>query len=193
MYSCESWTIKKAECWRIDTFKLWCWRRLLRVSWTAKRSSQSILKEINPENSLEGLMLKLQYFGHLMWIADSLENTLMLGRTEGRGRRGWQRMRWLNGISGHEIGQTSGDGQGQGGLERCSPWDCEESDITKWLNNNNITLFSYSLKMTPQQGVSHNPCCSHPAPFCFRVIVFGVRDKDLGVWDVCLLFLLLFF
>ena len=100
MYGCESWTIKKAECWRIDAFELWCWRRLLRVPWTARRSNQSILKEISPEYSLEGLMLKLklQYFGHLMRRADSLEKTLMLGKTEG-GRRGRQRMRWLDGIT----------------------------------------------------------------------------------------------
>ena len=100
MYGCESWTIKKAECWRINVFKLWCWRRLLRVTWTTRRSNQSILKEINPKYSLEGLMLKLQYFGHLMRRADSLEKTLMLGKIEGRGRRGQQRMRWLDGITG---------------------------------------------------------------------------------------------
>ena len=100
-YGCESWTVKEAECWRIDAFELWCWRRLLRVPWTARRSNQSILKEINPEYSLEGLMLKLklQSFGHLMWRADSLEKTLMLGKIEGRRRRGWQRMRWLDGIT----------------------------------------------------------------------------------------------
>ena len=100
MYGCESWTIKKAECWRIDVFELWCWRRHLRVPWTARRSNQSIPKEINPEFSLEGLMLKLklQYFGHLMWRADSFEKTLMLGKIEGRRRRGRQRMRWLDGI-----------------------------------------------------------------------------------------------
>ena len=98
LYGCECWTIKKAECQRIDTFKLWCWRRLLRVLWTTKRSNQSILKEINPEYSLEGLMLKLQYFGHLMRRADLLEKTLMLGKIEGRRRRGRQRMRWLDGI-----------------------------------------------------------------------------------------------
>jgi len=98
---CKSWTIKKAECWRIDAFELWCWRRLLRVPWTARRSNQSILKEISPGCSLEGLMLKLklQYFGHLMWRADSFEKTLMLGKIEGRRRRGWQRMRWLDGIT----------------------------------------------------------------------------------------------
>ena len=101
MYGCESWTIKKAECQKIDAFELWCWRRLLRVPWTARRSDQSFLKEISPEYSLEGLMLKLklQYFGHLMRRADSLGKTLMLGKTEGRKRRGWQRMRWLDGIT----------------------------------------------------------------------------------------------
>ena len=100
MYGCESWTIKKAECWRIDAFELWFWRRLLRVPWTARRSNQSIWKEISPEHSLGGLMkLKLQYFGHLMWRAKSLEKTLMLGKIEGRRRRGRQRMRWLDGIT----------------------------------------------------------------------------------------------
>ena len=101
MYACESWTVEKAEHWRIDAFELWCWRRLLRFPWTARRSNQPILKEINPEYSLEGLMLKvkLQYFGHLMWIADSLEKTLMLGNIEGRRRRGWERIRWLDGIA----------------------------------------------------------------------------------------------
>ena len=98
---CESWAIKKAECWRIDAFELWCWRRLLRVPWTARRSNQSILKEITSEYSLEELMLKLklQYFGHLMWTADFLEKTLMLGKIEGRRRRGWQWTRWLDGIT----------------------------------------------------------------------------------------------
>ena len=99
MYGCESYTIKKTECCRIDAFKLWCWRRLLRVLWTARRSNWSILKEISPEYSLEGLVLKLQYFGHLMQRTDSLEKTLMLGKIEGRRRRGWQRMRWLDGIT----------------------------------------------------------------------------------------------
>ena len=101
MYGCESWTIMKAEHRRIDAFELWCWRRLLRVPWTARRSNQSILKEISPEYSLEGLMLKLklQNFGHLMQRTDSLEKTLMLGKIEGRGRRGRQRMRWLDGIT----------------------------------------------------------------------------------------------
>ena len=101
MYGCERCTIKKVEQQRIDAFKLWCWRRLLRVPWTARRSNQSILKEISPEYSLEGfiLKLKLQYFSYLMWRTDSLEQTLMLGKTEGRKRRGWQRIRWLDGIT----------------------------------------------------------------------------------------------
>ena len=102
MYGCESWTAKKCEHGRTDAFELWCWRRLLRIPWTAKRSNQSILKEISPEYSLEGLMLKLklQYFGYLMQRTDSLEKNLMLGNFEGRKRRGWHRMRWLDGITG---------------------------------------------------------------------------------------------
>ena len=137
MYGCESWTIKKAECWRIDAFGLWCWRRLLRVPWTARRSNQSILKEISPE--LEGLMLKLklQYFGHLMWRTDSLEKTLMLGTIEGRRRRGWQRMRWLDGITylmDISLSKHQEFGDGQGSLTCCSPWGRKESDTTKWLN-----------------------------------------------------------
>ena len=112
MYGCESWTIKKAEPWRIDAFELWCWRRLLRVPWTARRSNQSILKEISPGCSLEGLMLKLKlhYFGHLLWRADSFEKTLMLGKIEGRRRRGRQGMRWLDGI-------TDSMDMGLGGLQ----------------------------------------------------------------------------
>ena len=100
MYACERWTIKKAECWRRDDFELWCWRRLLRVSWTARRSNQSVVKEISPEYSLESLVLKLklQNFGHLMWRTDSLEKTLMLGKIEGMKRKGQQRMKWLDDI-----------------------------------------------------------------------------------------------
>ena len=131
-YGGESCTVKKAEHQRIDIFKLWCWRRLPRVPWTARRSNQSILREINPEYSLEGLMLnlKLQYFGHLMQIADSLEKPRMLGKIESRRRRGHQRMRWL------ELGQTLGDGDGQRGLACCSPWGHEESNVTGQLNKN---------------------------------------------------------
>ena len=112
MYGCESWTIKKAECQRIDAFELWCWRRLLRVPWTARRSNQSILKEVSPEYSLEGLMLKLklQYFGYLIQRTNSLEKTLMLGKIEGRRRRRQERMRWLDGI-------TDSTDMGLGGLQ----------------------------------------------------------------------------
>ena len=131
----ESWTIKKAECQWIDAFELWCWRRLLRVPWTARRSNQSILKEISPEYSLEGLMLKLklQYFGHLMQRTDSSENTLMLGKIEGRRRRGWQRMRWLYGFT-DSMDVSLRVGDRQRGLVCCSPWDHKESDMNEWRN-----------------------------------------------------------
>ena len=136
IYGCESWTIRKAECWRIDAFELWCWRRLLRVPWTARRSNQSILKEISSEYSLEGLksQLKLQYFGHLIWKTDSFEKTLMLGKIEGRRKRGQQRMRWYHQLNGHEFEKAPGDGEGHGSLACCSPWGCKESDTTEWLN-----------------------------------------------------------
>ena len=138
MYGCESWTIKKVERWRINAFELWCWRRLLRVPCAARRSNQSILKEIIPGCSLEGLMLKLklQYFGHLMGRADSFEKTLMLGGIGGRRRRGRQRMRWMDGI-------TDSMDMGLGrlrelvmdrGLACCSSWGRKESDMTEWLN-----------------------------------------------------------
>ena len=130
MYGCKSWTIKKAEHRRIDAFELWCWRRLLRVPWTARRSDQSILKEISPEYSLEGLMLKLklQYFGHLRRRADSLGKTLMLGKIEGRGRRGRQKMRWLGGI-------TDSMDMGLGGLQELvmdrEAWHASVPEVTK--------------------------------------------------------------
>ena len=132
-YECESWTIKKAEHWRIDSFEMWCWRRHLRVSWTARRSHKSILKEISPEYSPEGLMLKLkpQHFGHLMWRTDSLEKTLMLGKIKGGRRRRQQRMRWLDG---HEFEEAPGVGGGQGILACCNPWGRKESDTTERLN-----------------------------------------------------------
>ena len=146
MYGCESWTVKKAEHRRIDAFELWCWRRLLRVPWTARRSNQSILKEISPEYSLEKLMLKLelQYFSHLMRRTDSLEKTLMLGKIEGRRRRGRQRMRWLDGI-------TDSMDMDLGGLRElvmdreacCGSWGHKELDMTEWteLNWTLVTAF----------------------------------------------------
>ena len=141
MYGCESWTMKKTEHQRNYAFELWCWRRLLRVPWAARRSNQSILKEINPEYLLEGLMqkLKLQYFGHLTRRNDSLEKILMLGKTEVR-RKGDNRGRdvWMASLHGHESEQAPGDGEGQGGLVCCSPWGHKESDTTERPNNNNM-------------------------------------------------------
>ena len=139
MYGCESWTVKKAEHRRIDAFELWCWRRLLRVPWTARRSNQSILKEVSPGISLEGMMLKLklQYFGHLMRRVDSLEKTLMLGGIGDRRRRGRQRMRWLDGITDSmdvESEWTPGAGDGQEGLACCDSCGHKESDTTERLN-----------------------------------------------------------
>ena len=136
MYECESWTVKKAKRKRIDAFELRCWRRLLRVPWTARRSKQSILKEISPGCSLEGLMLKLklQYFGHLMRRVDSSEKTLMLGRIGGRRKRGRQRIRWHYWLNGHEFEWPLGVGDGQGGLACCNSRGRKESDTTEWLN-----------------------------------------------------------
>ena len=154
IYGYESWTIKKAECQRIDAFQLWCWRRLLRVPWTARRSNQSILKEINPEYSLEGLMLKLkfQYFGHLIQRANSLEKTLMLGKTEGGRRRGWQRMRWLMAslIQWTWVEQALGVGDGQGSLVCCSPWGCKDLGMTEQLN---------WLSAFPDEANGKEPAC----------------------------------
>ena len=145
MYGCESWTIKKAECWRIDTFELWCCRRLLRVPWTTRRSNQSILKEISPKYSLKGLMLKLefQYLDPLMWRTDSLGKTLMLGKTEGR-RRGWQKTRWLDGITDSMHMHLS---KLQETVKDREPWHAEAHGVAKcwtwlsdWMTAANITL-----------------------------------------------------
>ena len=150
MYRCESWTIKKAECWRINAFELWCWRRLLRVPLTARRSNWSILREINPEYSLEGLRLKLklEYFGHLMQTANSLEKILMLGAEREEDNRGWDG--WMASlIQWIWTWANLGDGERQGSLECCSPWG-HESDTTWWLNNNNekFSLTSEGLTLS---------------------------------------------
>ena len=135
MYGCESWTIKKAECWRIDAFELWCWRRLLRVPWTARRSNRSILKEISPECSLEGLIfkLKLQDFGHLMWRTYSLEKTLMLGKTGENRMTEDEMVGWHHQLDGYEFEQALGVGDGQGSLVCYSPWQRVGHDwATDW-------------------------------------------------------------
>ena len=161
MYGCESWTVKKTEHRRIYAFELWCWRRLLTVPWTVRRSNQSILKEISPGCSLEGLMLKLklQYFGHLIQIADSLEKALMLGKIEGRRRRGWQRMRWLDGII--DLMDT-----GLGGLQELvmdrEAWRTVVHGVTKsWTQLSNWT----ELNWIQSQLVLHTvPSSSNPSP-----------------------------
>ena len=178
MYGCESCAIKKAKHWRTDAFELWCWRRLSRVPWTARRSNQSILKEINPQHSLEGLMLKrnLQNSGNLMWTANSLEKTLILGKTEGRRRRGWQRMWWLDDIIDHEheCELLLGDGRRQGSLACCSPWGHKESDMTEWLNNNNRPINRY-LESNSENLIS----ASSLMGFQMRVSVYLLWDAGL--------------
>ena len=137
MYGCESWTIKKAERQRIDAFELWCWRRLWRVPWTSKRSNQSILKEISPEYSLEGLMLKLQYFGHVMWWANFIAKDPNAGKDWGQEEKGMtedEMVGWHHHLNGHGFVWTLGVGDGQGGLACCGSWDCKESDMTEQLN-----------------------------------------------------------
>ena len=180
MFGCESWNIKKAECWRIDAFGPWCWRRLLRVSWTSRRPNQSILKEINLGCSLIGLMLKLQlqYFGHLMWRADSFEKTLILGKIEGRRRRGRQRMRWLDGI-------TDSMDMGLGGLQEYWWWT-GRPDVLRFMGSQRaghdwVTELSYqdglvgssavpgTLKSLFQHHSSKASILWHPAFFIVQI------------------------
>ena len=160
MFGCKSWTVKKAEHWRIDAFELWCYRTLLRIPWTSRRSNQWILKEFSPECSLEGLMLKLklQYFGHLMQRTDSFEKTLMLGKVEGRRRRGRQRMRWLDGITDSMDVSLSEVRELVMDREAWRPWGHKELDMIEWLNwaelyqepINNVVVISGK-----QKGFSH--------------------------------------
>jgi len=173
VYECESWTIKKAECWRINAFELWCWRRLFRVPWTARRSSQSILKEVSLEYSLEGLMLKLklQSCGHLMWRTDSLEKTLMLGKIEGeeKGEKKGQEEKgttedemvgWHHRLDGHEFEQAPGVGDGQRSLVCCSPWGPKELDTTERLNWTEWDiLFFFHIKLGNPMNILHHCYC----------------------------------
>ena len=182
MCGCESWTIKKAEHWRIDAFELWYWRRPLRVPWTARKSNQSILKEISPEYSLEGLMLKLklQYFGHLMQRTDSLEKTLMLGKIEGSRRRGWPRMmvEWHHWLDEHEFEQALGVGDGQGGLVCCSLWGHKELDTTEWLNWTELSAKSCLTFVTPRtESLAGNLC---PCDFLGKNIGVGCHFPSPG-------------
>ena len=168
MYGCESWTVKKAERQRIDAFEVWCWRRLLRVPWTARRSNQSILKEISPECSLEGMMLKLklQYFDHFMRRVDSLEKTLMLGGIRGRRRRGWQRMRWLNGITDlmdmslSEIGELVVDREA---CRAAIPGVAKsQTRLSNWteLNWTELILLCWPRSLEHKKGFSKENICS---------------------------------
>ena len=166
MYGCESWVIKKAECPRIDAFELWCWRRLLRVPWSARRSNHSILKEISPQYSLEGLMLKLklQYFGHLMWRTDSFEKALMLGKIEGRRRRGWQGLSqwtWFSVNSG-SWWWTGRPGVLQSmGSQRIGHGWVTELNWTNWRVKNDWVTSSYKLAFSkPSEGQGNLTCCS---------------------------------
>ena len=172
MYRYESWTIKKAECRRIVTFELWCWRRLLKGPWTAERSNQSILKKISPECSLEGLILKLklQSFGHLMWRADSLEKTLNAGKDWGQEEKGMtedEMAGWHHRLNGHGFGCTLGVGDGQGGLACCGSWDHKESDMTEWLNWTELNFVSMNVILMWCLKQENFPLSWHSGSFFF--------------------------
>ena len=158
MYGCESWTMKKAECRRIDAFELWCWRRFLRVPWTVRRSNESILKEISPGCSLVGpmLKLKLQYFGHLMWRADSFEKTLMLGDwgQEEKGTAMDEMVGWHHQLNGHRFGWTLGVDDGQGGLACCCSWGRNEWNMTEWMNWTELNWTVANLDQDSVTGTS---------------------------------------
>ena len=181
-YSCESWTIKEAECWRTDTFELWYWRRLLKVPWTARSPNQSILKEISPEYSMEGLMLKLQYFGHLRWRADSSEKTLMLGKIEGRKRRGWQKMKCLDGIT-NSMDMSLSKLHGLGGLVYFSQWGCKKLDTTEKLN---WTECSFIILVLLYQSQGPSFCWLFIFPFLLAMLSFCFpwycEYMPLGSW-----------
>ena len=195
----ESWTIKKAEHRRIDAFELWCWRRLLRVPWTARRSNQSILKEINCKYSLEGLMLKLQYFGHLMRRADSLEKALMLGKIEGRRRRGWQRddemVRWHHWLNGHKFEQTPADGEAWHaavhGVAKSQTWlsnwateawyagKCPCKLITPWFSGLVNLLLNIAKGLWNGDIILDYPGRSSRIPWIFK----SVEPFSVAIWE----------
>ena len=179
MYRCESWTIKKAECWRIDAFELWCWRRLLRVPWTPRRSHQSILKEISPEHSLEGLMLKLQYFGQLTWTVNSLEKTLVLGKIEGRRRTGQQNMRWLDGDS-----MDMNLGELQEIVKDREAWLAATHGVTK--SQTRLSDWMTTLKFTAETAFMSNLWCfSGARSFRKALLWVGLQSLFLSGFSFC--------
>ena len=190
MYWCESWTVKKAECWRIDAFELWCWRRLLRVPWTARRSNQSILKEISPGISLEGLMLKLkvQYFGHFMWRVDSLEKT-DAGKDWGQEEKGMtedEMAGWHHWLDIRESEWTLGVGDGQGGLAYCDSWGCKELDTTEWLNWTELMLNSdrvqimTTMRFTLQKDSGFFRSLMKSFPFVRESVIREIKAETNG-------------